>query len=224
MHIILVDPANFQRSDPHIFTDPVILVDDVIADLQLGIALDPFGIVHALADTARFTLFLGEHLAFRNDDKMCGRQFKTGLQVALQQRWLINPVILQHPPHAIHAFLRAGQHDDVGAAFFPTLHLRLQDVHLPMKILHRPRYEVHDVLRLRMRHLAQEQRHKQRLERTVVDQMIHVHRQRQIGKTLPVLEQVQIPLRFIAFELLGCLQEPRRFVEQKQRILRHVVV
>ena len=56
-------------------------VDDIVTDLKLGIAFDPFGICQLLLSR----LFLDsvfEQLFLRNDGQLHQRQFKTGLQLA----------------------------------------------------------------------------------------------------------------------------------------------
>ncbi|MNW53342.1 hypothetical protein D3C74_309000 [compost metagenome] len=115
MHIITVNSADFQRPDPHIFADPVILVNDIITDLQLSVAFDPFSIIDAFGYFACLALLLGEHFSFSNDRKMYGGQFKSGAQIPLQDRRFLNPVIIQNPADPLHPFFAIGQHNDLHA-------------------------------------------------------------------------------------------------------------
>ncbi|MNZ66951.1 hypothetical protein D3C78_851850 [compost metagenome] len=102
----------------------MILVDNVVSYLQLGIAFNPFCIIHAFTEFARFSSLLREHLALCYNNQMYRRKLKSGLQVTLHQHRLINAVIQQHPPHAIHALFSARKHDNLGTALPPPLHFR----------------------------------------------------------------------------------------------------
>ncbi|MNE93546.1 hypothetical protein D3C80_1914090 [compost metagenome] len=54
----------------------MILMNDIISDFELGIALDPFGVINSLGQLARFTLLLGEHFTLGDDGQMNRRQLK----------------------------------------------------------------------------------------------------------------------------------------------------
>ncbi|MMZ58490.1 hypothetical protein D1872_204750 [compost metagenome] len=158
MHVIFVNAANFKSSDAQIFTNPMILVDYVISYLQLGIAFYPLCIIHTFTEFTRFSSFLREHFTFCNHNQMNRRKLKSGLQITLHQHWLINAVIQQHPPHAIHPLFSARKHDHLGSALLPPFHFRFQKVHLPMEILHRSCHKIDNILWLDMGNLPQEQR------------------------------------------------------------------
>ncbi|MNJ39319.1 hypothetical protein D3C77_341890 [compost metagenome] len=84
VHIILVYAANFQCADTEVFTDPMILMNDIVAYFEFGITFNALGIIHAFRYFTSFTLLLGEHFSFRNDDQMHRGQLKPRLQIALQ--------------------------------------------------------------------------------------------------------------------------------------------
>ncbi|MNP39925.1 hypothetical protein D3C76_1335210 [compost metagenome] len=77
MHIVTVNPADLKRSNPHVFADTMILMNDIITDFELCVALDPFSIINSLRQLTRFALLLGEHFTLGDDSKMNGRQLKT---------------------------------------------------------------------------------------------------------------------------------------------------
>lgn len=81
-----------------------------------------------------------------------------------------------------------------------------------MEVLHRPAHHIDDVLRLGVRHLAQEQRHEQRLERALAHGRVSGKAQLQRRQRFAVLQQMRAPLRFIAFQLLGRLHDSGRLV------------
>ncbi|MNC15018.1 hypothetical protein D3C75_628180 [compost metagenome] len=110
MHIITVNAADLERANPHVFADPVILVNDIIADFELGVALNPLGIVDSFGYLTRFALLLGEHFPFGDYRQMDRRQLKAGPQVTLQQRRFLNTVVIEHPAYPFHPFLTARKH------------------------------------------------------------------------------------------------------------------
>ncbi|MNE38116.1 hypothetical protein D3C80_1320000 [compost metagenome] len=99
-------------------------MNNIIAYLQLGIAFNALGIIHAFPEFARLSALLREHLTFCNNDQMNRRKLKSGLQIALYQHRLINAVIEQHPPHAVHSLFPARKHNNLGTALLPPLHFR----------------------------------------------------------------------------------------------------
>ncbi|MNI65501.1 hypothetical protein D3C73_1210130 [compost metagenome] len=182
-----MNAADLESTNAHIFTDPVVLMNDIVADFELCIALDPFGIIYAFGHLAGFTLLLREHFAFGDHRQMNRRQFKAGTQIALKERRLFNAVIIEYPADAFHPLLAAGQHNHLHARFMPTLHLRFQHIHLAVEILHPPADKAENILRLDVRNLTQEDRHEQTLERTAVHNHIVVYREVQIRQIFAVL-------------------------------------
>ncbi|MMZ61070.1 hypothetical protein D1872_232000 [compost metagenome] len=93
-----------------------------------------------------------------------------------------------------------------------------------MEILHPPAHKIDDILRLRVGNLTQKQREEQSRIRPLVQHLGAIAGERKLRQAFAVLEQMQIPLRFIPLQLAGRLQQPGRFVQNQQSILRHVIV
>ncbi|MNV29869.1 hypothetical protein D3C71_1211150 [compost metagenome] len=67
MHIVAMNTADLQRADPHILTDTMVLVNDIITNFQLSITLDPFSIIYPFGDLPCLPLLLREHLSFSDN-------------------------------------------------------------------------------------------------------------------------------------------------------------
>ncbi|MNC12725.1 hypothetical protein D3C75_604500 [compost metagenome] len=61
MHVITVNTADLKRADSHIFSDTMVLVDDIITDFQLCVTLDPFSIIYSFGNLPCLPLLLREH-------------------------------------------------------------------------------------------------------------------------------------------------------------------
>ncbi|MOA59502.1 hypothetical protein D3C78_1841350 [compost metagenome] len=92
-----------------------------------------------------------------------------------------------------------------------------------MEILHPTTNKPKNVLWLNVWDLAQKDRHKQALERTFVHHNICLDREIQIGQCFAVLHQMEVPFRFISFELFRRFKQSCRLIENKNRILGHVI-
>ncbi len=81
VEVIFMNALDFKCFDPQILTDPVVDVDDIVTDLKLRIAFDPFGICQLLLSRLLLDSVF-EQLFLCNDGQLHQRQFKTGLQLA----------------------------------------------------------------------------------------------------------------------------------------------
>ncbi|MNR26723.1 hypothetical protein D3C85_1439570 [compost metagenome] len=83
-------------------------MNNVIANLQLLIALDPLCVLQLLLYFARLTLLLGENFTLRNDNEMDRRHFKARLQIAIDNLWNFNLVVAKYATHALCTVIPIG--------------------------------------------------------------------------------------------------------------------